>query len=187
MRSLMNLYTKFQSSPILYIIVLTAFVGSGMSVWGVVKTTVPKNVCRQTRSLLNNTTCNRFQSRTFSICRQHEAEIRARKSRLRTHIRALEQSRRRFSTSLQSYHGHIDPPKPGEELHVTFIDKDGDGHTFEVAQGDNLLDIAQANDLEMEGTYRKSSQSFTDRSARCLWWILCLLNLPCDCKRRRHL
>ncbi|KAL1644476.1 mitochondrial matrix iron-sulfur protein [Diplodia intermedia] len=33
---------------------------------------------------------------------------------------------------------------------VTFIDKDGDEHTFEVADGDNLLDIAQANDIEME-------------------------------------
>jgi len=36
-------------------------------------------------------------------------------------------------------------------LHVTFVDKEGDKHTFEVAEGDNLLDIAQANDLEMEG------------------------------------
>lgn len=36
-------------------------------------------------------------------------------------------------------------------LHVTFIDKEGEEHTFEVAKGDNLLDIAQANDLEMEG------------------------------------
>ncbi|KAI9729487.1 MAG: hypothetical protein M1818_008509 [Claussenomyces sp. TS43310] len=35
-------------------------------------------------------------------------------------------------------------------LHVTFIDKDGDEHTFEVADGDNLLDIAQDNDIEME-------------------------------------
>lgn len=34
---------------------------------------------------------------------------------------------------------------------VTFIDKEGDSHTFEVADGDNLLDVAQANDLEMEG------------------------------------
>ena len=34
---------------------------------------------------------------------------------------------------------------------MTFIDKEGDSHTFEVADGDNLLDIAQANDLEMEG------------------------------------
>lgn len=34
---------------------------------------------------------------------------------------------------------------------MTFIDKEGHEHTFEVADGDNLLDIAQANDLEMEG------------------------------------
>ncbi|KAK0510504.1 hypothetical protein JMJ35_006936 [Cladonia borealis] len=60
-------------------------------------------------------------------------------------------ARRRFSSSPVALHGHLDPPKPGEELHVTFIDKDGEEHTFEVAKGDNLLDIAQANDLEMEG------------------------------------
>lgn len=36
-------------------------------------------------------------------------------------------------------------------LHVTFVDRDGAEHKFEVADGDNLLDIAQANDLEMEG------------------------------------
>ena len=36
-------------------------------------------------------------------------------------------------------------------LIVTFIDKEGDEHTFEVCKGDNLLDIAQENDLEMEG------------------------------------
>lgn len=48
-------------------------------------------------------------------------------------------------------HGHIDPPKPGEEINVTFVDKDGERHDFQVAKGDNLLDIAQANELEMEG------------------------------------
>lgn len=36
-------------------------------------------------------------------------------------------------------------------LHVTFVEKDGEEHKFAVAEGDNLLDIAQANDLEMEG------------------------------------
>lgn len=36
-------------------------------------------------------------------------------------------------------------------LHVKFIDKDGQEYDFEVSEGDNLLDIAQANDLEMEG------------------------------------
>ncbi|KAL5350501.1 mitochondrial matrix iron-sulfur protein [Pseudogymnoascus australis] len=39
----------------------------------------------------------------------------------------------------------------GRPLHVTFVDKDGDEETFVVAKGDNLLDIAQANDVEMEG------------------------------------
>ena len=34
---------------------------------------------------------------------------------------------------------------------VTFVDKEGDEHTFEVADGDNLLDIAQSEELEMEG------------------------------------
>jgi hypothetical protein len=36
---------------------------------------------------------------------------------------------------------------------VTFIDKDGNKVELQVAEGDNLLDIAQANDLEMEGTF----------------------------------
>jgi ferredoxin len=60
-------------------------------------------------------------------------------------------SRRAFSSSPAARHAHLDKPKPGEELHVTFIDKDNHSHTFEVSPGDNLLDIAQANDLEMEG------------------------------------
>lgn len=75
---------------------------------------------------------------------------------------------RTFSASTTVAHGHLDPPKPGEEyvserpsekerlangvrLHVTFVDKDNDEHTFVVSKGDNLLDIAQANDVEMEG------------------------------------
>ncbi|CAK4017348.1 Adrenodoxin mitochondrial [Lecanosticta acicola] len=59
--------------------------------------------------------------------------------------------RRAFSTSTPWQHGDLTPPKPGEERRVTFIDKELQEHTFEVADGDNLLDIAQANDLEMEG------------------------------------
>ncbi|POS73507.1 2Fe-2S iron-sulfur cluster binding domain-containing protein [Diaporthe helianthi] len=57
---------------------------------------------------------------------------------------------RLFSTTPPTRHGHVDPPKPGEELWVTFIDKDGQEHKLAVAKGDNLLDIAQAHDLEME-------------------------------------
>jgi hypothetical protein len=36
-------------------------------------------------------------------------------------------------------------------LNITFVDKEGDEHTFVVANGDNLLDIALENDLDMEG------------------------------------
>ncbi|KAL4974404.1 2Fe-2S ferredoxin-type domain-containing protein [Aspergillus desertorum] len=58
---------------------------------------------------------------------------------------------RDFSATTGMQHGHITPPKPGEEINVSFIDKDGEKFDFQVSEGDNLLDIAQANDLEMEG------------------------------------
>ncbi|CAJ2506478.1 Uu.00g006080.m01.CDS01 [Anthostomella pinea] len=58
---------------------------------------------------------------------------------------------RPFSSSPIRHHGHTTPPKPGEELYVTFIDKEDKEHKIAVSKGDNLLDIAQANDLEMEG------------------------------------
>ncbi|KAJ5689361.1 Adrenodoxin [Penicillium macrosclerotiorum] len=58
---------------------------------------------------------------------------------------------RSFSVTVQAAHGHITPPKAGEEINVTFIDKDGTKVALQVSEGDNLLDIAQANDLEMEG------------------------------------
>ncbi|KAM0522895.1 hypothetical protein ACHAPS_005687 [Verticillium nonalfalfae] len=60
---------------------------------------------------------------------------------------------RAFSATAATSHGHLDPPKPGEELWVTFVDKDGDEHKIAVCEGDNLLDIAQDNDLEMEAHY----------------------------------
>ena len=63
----------------------------------------------------------------------------------------LHGSIRGLHTSTPLFHGHIHKPKPGEELHITFITKDGLQHTFEVAEGDNLLDIAQAHNLDMEG------------------------------------
>ncbi|RMZ92183.1 hypothetical protein DV736_g591, partial [Chaetothyriales sp. CBS 134916] len=93
----------------------------------------------------------RTRSFSISLSRRHELLIQARRVAIQQHIRTLEQSRRKLSTSAPRCHGHLEAPKPGQERHVTFIDKDGDEHTFTVADGDNLLDIAQANDLEMEG------------------------------------
>ncbi|KAG0641658.1 2Fe-2S ferredoxin-type domain-containing protein [Tuber brumale] len=58
---------------------------------------------------------------------------------------------RPFSTTLLRKHGHTTPPKPGEELYVTFIDKSSSPHKFAVSAGENLLDIAQEHDLDMEG------------------------------------
>jgi ferredoxin-2, mitochondrial len=50
-------------------------------------------------------------------------------------------------------------------LFVTFIDKEGVEHTYAVSKGDNLLDIALDNNLDMEGKsfcYTKCSKD------RCL-------------------
>ena len=58
---------------------------------------------------------------------------------------------RHISYTRPLLHGHLHKPKPGEELHITFITKTGEELSFEVAEGDNLLDIAQANNLDMEG------------------------------------
>ncbi|MCJ1467504.1 mitochondrial matrix iron-sulfur protein [Pseudocyphellaria aurata] len=41
--------------------------------------------------------------------------------------------------------------KVDREIRVVFVDKDGVESEFEVAEGDNLLNIAQSEDLEMEG------------------------------------
>ena len=42
-------------------------------------------------------------------------------------------------------------PKPGEELKITFILKDGSQKTYEVCEGETILDIAQGHNLDMEG------------------------------------
>lgn len=72
-------------------------------------------------------------------------------AKTRGSFQRLDSGRRSFSATAGVHHGHITPPKPGEEINVTFIDKDGTKVDLQVAEGDNLLDIAQANDLEMEG------------------------------------
>lgn len=58
---------------------------------------------------------------------------------------------RLLSSSAPAFHGHLHKPKPGEELKITFVTKNGEQLEYEVAEGDNMLDIAQANNLDMEG------------------------------------
>ncbi|CZR56490.1 related to mitochondrial ferredoxin [Phialocephala subalpina] len=69
--------------------------------------------------------------------------------------------KRTFSATSASLHGHWEPPKPGEEIWVTFVDKDGDEHKIAVNKGDNLLTIAQGNDIEMEGACEGSCSCST--------------------------
>lgn len=56
-----------------------------------------------------------------------------------------------ISSTNPRHHGHLNKPKPGKELHITFITKDGEQLNCEAAEGDNVLDIAQAHNLDMEG------------------------------------
>ncbi|KAL1991934.1 hypothetical protein VTN49DRAFT_5242 [Thermomyces lanuginosus] len=96
----------------------------------------------------SRTPCCRTKNHSFN------ALTRRNLSSTRTGINLLQrvaQQRRCFSGTPSAAHGHLTPPKPGEEINVSFIDKEGNRHDFQVAEGDNLLDIAQANDLEMEG------------------------------------
>ncbi|KAF1346002.1 2Fe-2S ferredoxin-type domain-containing protein [Delphinella strobiligena] len=106
-----------------------------------------KQALRQTRKPISSSTC---LVQPFSDSRQHSnstlLQCRSQKQK-----QPQPQSWRYFTTTSSFSHAHLTPPRPGEERKVTFVDKDGDEHTFTVADGDNLLDIAQANDLEMEG------------------------------------
>lgn len=122
------------------------------------------------------------------------------------YFRQVPPSHRKFGACAVMAHGHLTPPKPGEEsvqsslplgigsctsilrLHVTFVDKEGDEHTYKVSQGDNLLDIAQSEDLEMEGRMRPypPSSQFASNQSRCLWRILRVFYMPCHCRRYRH-
>ncbi|CRG87310.1 Adrenodoxin homolog, mitochondrial [Talaromyces islandicus] len=89
--------------------------------------------------------------RNFHAHSLQNQRLRRQQLSANTHLQSFGRTRRRFSATPGAAHGHITPPKPGEEINVTFIDKDGEKYDFQVSEGDNLLDIAQANDLEMEG------------------------------------
>lgn len=58
---------------------------------------------------------------------------------------------RPFSVTVPKFHGHIKLPELGKALHITFITKDGNQVKCEVAEGDNLMDIAQHFGLDVEG------------------------------------
>lgn len=103
-------------------------------------TRLPIANCRQSQRISS-------QARISALVSSHCSTI----SRHGPLIQSAWTAARPFSTTPAKQHGHIKAPKAGEELQITFIDKDGEEYKFAVSEGDNLLDIAQANDLEMEG------------------------------------
>jgi hypothetical protein len=148
--------------------------------------TTALELCTKSTSIRSRCTSQSMRSRhtplfTRNLSAKSHTFAQCRRDAIRTHIQDLAQKRRRFSTQAALSHGHIDPPKPGEELYITFIDKEGDEHKFAVSKGDNLLDIAQANDLEMEGRcfHRSFPQTTLTRSSRCMWRFMRLFHVSC--------
>jgi hypothetical protein len=118
-----------------------------------------KRACR-TISQWTNSVPKRHASRSFTCGSAHRRSAQQTNSNSRSPIHHQQASvasstllrrARTFHTSSTAWHGHLTPPKAGEERKITFIDKEGQSHEFLVGDGDNLLDIAQAHDLEMEG------------------------------------
>ncbi|CCG83928.1 protein of unknown function [Taphrina deformans PYCC 5710] len=62
----------------------------------------------------------------------------------------FQQNRTLFTTPVVR-HKHIDKPKPGEEIKVTFILQNGEHITLDAPAGASILDVAHENDVELEG------------------------------------
>ncbi|CAL3970263.1 unnamed protein product [Diplocarpon coronariae] len=105
-------------------------------------------------SFASSTTTPSVPMNSFRSHRIYQAGISA----------ASTQGRRAFSATSTASHGHWEPPPPGKELYVTFIDKHGNVDKVAVNEGDDLLTVAQANDIEMEGNFRASYMHLFGRS-----------------------
>eukprot|EP00877_Chromochloris_zofingiensis_P001953 jgi/Chrzof1/11759/Cz06g08190.t1 len=54
-------------------------------------------------------------------------------------------------TSTSTSHGHSDADDSAEKIEVTFVDKDGKEVTVQAPVGTNLLEVAHANEIDLEG------------------------------------
>eukprot|EP00050_Salpingoeca_kvevrii_P014864 m.40999 g.40999 ORF g.40999 m.40999 type:complete len:166 (-) comp6026_c0_seq1:130-627(-) len=62
-----------------------------------------------------------------------------------------------LSTSQVTLHGKIEPPKTEEEtVRITIIDRKGTEHPIKARVGDNILFLARAHDLDLEGACEAS-------------------------------
>ncbi|KAG0307683.1 hypothetical protein BGZ98_010102 [Dissophora globulifera] len=66
------------------------------------------------------------------------------------------QSAAAFSTTSVWRHGALPRPAPGTGFKVNFITQDGETVTVEANDGESLLDVARANDLDVEGACEAS-------------------------------
>ncbi|KAG0031729.1 hypothetical protein BGZ82_006845 [Podila clonocystis] len=53
-------------------------------------------------------------------------------------------------------HGAMARPAPGQGIKVNFITREGETVTVEANEGESLLDVARANDLDVEGACEAS-------------------------------
>ncbi|KAI9091122.1 2Fe-2S ferredoxin-type domain-containing protein [Phlyctochytrium arcticum] len=58
---------------------------------------------------------------------------------------------RPFHSTIPSHHKTLAKPAPGEGLKVTYITPENDSITVLAREGDNLLDLAHAHDIDLEG------------------------------------
>ncbi|KAF9091867.1 hypothetical protein BGX29_010726 [Mortierella sp. GBA35] len=61
-----------------------------------------------------------------------------------------------FSTGSVWQHGHMSRPSPGTGIKVNFVKQNGETVTVEANEGESLLDLARANDLDVEGACEAS-------------------------------
>ncbi|RKP04069.1 hypothetical protein CXG81DRAFT_8737 [Caulochytrium protostelioides] len=58
---------------------------------------------------------------------------------------------RSFSATPAAAHGNLHQCKPGEEITIHFVMPSGETIAVDGAPGDNLLELAHANDIDLEG------------------------------------
>ncbi|KAF9368897.1 hypothetical protein CPC16_004944 [Podila verticillata] len=61
-----------------------------------------------------------------------------------------------FSTGSVWQHGALPRPAPGQGIKVNFVTREGETVTVEANEGESLLDLARANDLDVEGACEAS-------------------------------
>ncbi|KAJ3184078.1 hypothetical protein HDU85_001929 [Gaertneriomyces sp. JEL0708] len=87
----------------------------------------------------------------ITLCRSPFAAQLARAAVLRPPGPRRNPSVTSFHSGSLLRHKEVQKPKEGAGLQVNYVTPDGDTITVYANEGDNILDIAHANDIELEG------------------------------------